>query len=51
MTSSYGVGGNGVVILRMPTSSYTGTTTGSPTVTTNGSDTVIAFLANGTYTT
>jgi hypothetical protein len=43
-------GGSGVVILRMPTASYSGTTTGSPTVTTDGSDTVIVFNASGTIT-
>jgi hypothetical protein len=45
-----GNGGSGVVILRMPTASYSGTTTGSPTVTTDGSDTVIVFNASGTIT-
>jgi len=45
-----GAGGSGVVILRMATSNYTGTTTGSPTVTTVGSDTVLVFNASGTYT-
>jgi hypothetical protein len=45
-----GNGGSGVVILRMPTSSYSGTTTGSPTVTTDGSDKVIVFNASGSIT-
>ena len=45
-----GTGGSGVVILRMATSDYSGTTSGSPTVTTDGSDTIITFNANGTYT-
>ena len=36
-------GGSGVVILRMPTVSYSGTTSGSPTVTTDGSHKVIKF--------
>jgi hypothetical protein len=45
-----GAGGSGVVILRVPTTNYTGTVTGSPTVTTDGSDTVIQFNANGSYT-
>ena len=49
--TSYGSGGSGVVILRMPTSSYSGTTSGSPTVTTSGSDTIITFNASGSYTT
>ena len=47
--ASSGNGGSGVVILRLPTSQYTGTVTGSPTVTTTGSDTVIKFTSNGTY--
>jgi hypothetical protein len=45
-----GAGGSGVVILRMPTSAYSGTTTGSPTVTTSGSDTVVVFNASGSIT-
>ena len=45
-----GIGGSGVVILRIATSSYTGTVTGSPTVTTDGSDTVVKFTASGSYT-
>ena len=45
-----GDGGNGVVILRFSTASYTGTVTGSPTVTTSGSDTIIKWTGNGTYT-
>jgi len=45
-----GAGASGVVILRMPTANYSGTTTGSPTVTTDGSDTVIVFNASGSYT-
>ena len=43
-------GQDGVVILRVPTANYTGTTTGSPTVTTDGSHTVIKFTSTGTYT-
>jgi hypothetical protein len=43
-------GGKGVVILRMPTANYSGTTTGSPTVTTDGSDSVLVFNDSGTYT-
>ena len=45
-----GAGGSGVVILRMATSDYSGTTTGSPTVTTDGSDTVIKFTGDGSLT-
>jgi hypothetical protein len=40
-----------VVILRVSTATYSGTTTGSPTITTDGSDTVIQFNSTGTYTT
>jgi hypothetical protein len=34
----------------MPTASYSGTTTGSPTVTTDGSDTVVVFNSSGSIT-
>ena len=44
-------GSSGVVILRVATSQYSGTTTGSPTVTTDGSDKVITFTGTGTYVT
>ena len=43
-------GGDGIVVLRVPTTDYSGTTTGSPTITTNGSDTVMKFLTDGSYT-
>jgi hypothetical protein len=43
-------GGSGCVILRMTTSSYSGTTSGSPTITTIGSDTILTFTGSGTYT-
>jgi hypothetical protein len=43
-------GGSGVVILRMATANYSGTTTGSPTVTTSGLDTIITFTGSGSYT-
>jgi hypothetical protein len=49
--SQTGAGGSGVVILRVPTTNYSGTTTGSPTVTTDGDFTVIKFTTSGTYTT
>jgi hypothetical protein len=45
-----GAGGSGVVILRMATIHYSGTTSGSPTVTTDGSDTILRFTGSGTYT-
>jgi hypothetical protein len=46
-----GDGGKGVVILSVPTADYTGTTTGSPTVTTSGSNTIMQFNGSGSYTT
>jgi hypothetical protein len=45
-----GAGGSGVVILRVPTADYPATTTGSPTVTTDGTDTIIKFTGSGSYT-
>jgi len=46
----YANGGSGVVILRIPTANYTGTVTGSPTVTTDGSHKVVKFTSSGSYT-
>ena len=43
-------GGSGVVILRMLTSDYSGTTTGSPSVSTSGSYKVLTFTGDGSYT-
>jgi hypothetical protein len=43
-------GGSGVVILSMPTSNYSGTTTGSPTVTTSGANTILTYTSSGSYT-
>jgi hypothetical protein len=48
--SSGGSGGKGVVILSMLTTKYSGTTTGSPTVTTSGSNTILQFNGSGSYT-
>jgi hypothetical protein len=45
-----GNGGSGVVIISIPTIYYSGTTTGSPTVTTNGAFKVLTFTSSGTYT-
>ena len=42
-------GGSGVVILRLLTSEYSGTTTGSPTVTTDGNYSVLTYTGSGTY--
>jgi hypothetical protein len=44
-------GGKGVVILSVPTANYSSTTTGSPTVTTSGSNTIMQFNGSGSYTT
>jgi hypothetical protein len=50
-SSAYsGNGGTGVLILRVPTAEYSSTVTGSPTVTTDGSDTIIKFTGSGSYT-
>jgi hypothetical protein len=46
---SSGAGGSGVVILRMRTSDYSGTTTGSPTVTVLGDETILTYTGSGTY--
>jgi hypothetical protein len=43
-------GGSGIVILKVPTSNYSGTTTGSPTVTTVAGFKIIKFTGDGTYT-
>ena len=45
-----GDGGNGVVILKIPTAAYSGTTTGSPTVTTSGDFKIVKYESSGTYT-
>ena len=45
-----GAGGKGVVILSVPTSSYSTTTSGSPTVSTSGSNTIMKFTGSGSYT-
>jgi hypothetical protein len=39
------------VILRVPTNKYSGTSSGSPTITTDGTDTILKFTSSGTYTT
>jgi hypothetical protein len=43
-------GGKGVVILSVPTANYSSTSTGSPTVTTSGSNTILKFTGSGSYT-
>jgi hypothetical protein len=47
---SGGQGGSGIVVLSMPTVNYTGVFTGSPAVTTTGSNTVLTYTGSGTYT-
>jgi hypothetical protein len=49
---SGGNGASGVVILSVPTANYSGTTTGTPTITTSGSNTIIKWTTagSGTYT-
>ena len=49
-TGGGGNGGSGVVILSIPTANYTGTKTGSPSVSTSGTYTILTFTASGTYT-
>jgi len=43
-------GGSGVCILRMTTDSYTGVTTGNPSVVTEGDDTILIYTGSGSYT-
>jgi hypothetical protein len=45
-----GNGGSGVVILSIPNAQYTGVYTGSPTVTLVGTNRVMRFTGNGSYT-
>jgi hypothetical protein len=45
-----GSGGKGIVILSIPTASYTGTITGSPTESTSGSNKILQFTGSGSYT-
>jgi hypothetical protein len=37
------------LIVSIPTANYTGKYTGSPTVTTSGSDTILTFTGAGSY--
>jgi len=43
-------GGSGVVVLSVATSNYSGTTSGSPTVTTSSGNTIMKFTGSGSYT-
>ena len=43
-------GGSGIVIISVLSSQYSGITTGSPTITTSGTNTIMKFTASGSYT-
>jgi hypothetical protein len=45
-----GAGGSGIAVLSIPTAFYTGIYTGSPTITTSGSSTILTFTTSGSYT-
>jgi len=45
-----GFGGSGVVIISVPTTSAASSTTGSPTITTSGANTIYQFNSSGTIT-
>ena len=47
---SGGNGGSGVVILSIPTGSYSGNVTGAPTITTSGGNTILKYTGSGSYT-
>ena len=49
-TAGTGDGDDGIVILRVPTSEYSSTTSGSPTVLTDGAYKVLVFQSSGSYT-
>jgi hypothetical protein len=44
------VANHGLTILSIPTAIYSGSVTGSPTVTTTGTNTILVYTQNGTYT-
>jgi len=50
VNAGQGTAAGGVVILSVPTARYSSTTTGSPTVTTSGSNTILTFNGSGSYT-
>jgi hypothetical protein len=43
-------GGSGVIVVSVPTASYSGTTTGAPTITISGANTILKYTVSGTYT-
>jgi hypothetical protein len=44
------IGGSGVIIISVPTVSYSGVTTGAPTVSISGANTILRYTTSGTYT-
>lgn len=48
--NSGGNGGSGIVAIKVPTSLYSGITSGSTLITTSGEFTIVKFLGNGSYT-
>jgi len=44
-----GNGGSGIVIMSIPTASFSGITSGGPTVSTSGANTILKFNSVGTY--
>jgi hypothetical protein len=46
-----GAGGDGVVIISVPTENFNNSdgTTGSPTITTSGTNTIVKFTSSGSY--
>jgi len=44
-----GAGGEGIAIFSIPSGNYSGETTGSPSVTTSGGNTILTYSGNGTY--
>jgi hypothetical protein len=50
VTYGSAAGGSGICIFSLPTANYSGTTTGSPTIFTSGSNTILKYTSSGTYT-
>jgi hypothetical protein len=48
--ASGAVGGSGVIILSIPTVSYSNVSTGAPTISISGANTILKFTSSGTYT-
>ena len=43
-------GGSGIVFIKVPTVSYSGSYSGTPNVSTSGTDTILKFTSSGSYT-